>query len=68
MIDIKHVNEYTLKSLDSRIHGQMRWFFTFFLISRVGLGGVLAGRYTDTKLDHDANTSKKIWYVRPLLL
>ena len=38
----------------------MRGFFTFLIISRVGLGGILAGHYTDTKIEHDAKTSKKI--------
>ena len=57
MIDIKHV---TRKALDSRIHGQMRGFFTFLILSRVGLGGVLAGRYTDTNFGREPNISNKI--------
>ena len=37
----------------------MRWFFRYLLISRVGLGGLLARHYTDTNLDTDADASKK---------
>ena len=37
----------------------MRGFFKFLIVSGVGLGGVLAGRYTDTNFDQDANISKK---------
>ena len=46
----------------------MRGFFKFLIVSGVGLGGVLAGRYTDTNFDQHANTSKKRWCFRPIIL
>ena len=38
----------------------MQGFFKFLIVSGVGLGGVLDGRYTDTNFEHHANISKKI--------
>ena len=38
----------------------MRGFHNSSILSRVGLGGLLTGRHTDTNVDQDANTSKII--------
>ena len=59
MIDIKHVKGYRHEYLNSRIHWQIRGIFRFLIISRVGLGRVLAGCQTDTHIDYDADTSEK---------